>query len=303
MHADSTAVGTVGGIVCIVVLVAAEGAVSDGQRGTLSLALDGDRSPTGGTGGTGTVQRDGIVFKGGARDSQSLSITQIGGHGTDDGIVAVNSEGIAREGDTFDLHIFIGVHGHAGHAGGSIVASRHTAVEGGAFRFNRDQGLGGSEFPLLKSHIAGRSTWINIDDAGIVATSIQRAARQRYRSLVVEDACSRDLVDGDFNAFIDIDIAIFKDQVVEGGILLVSSIFNCCGRPSCSVFDFQRHFGNVKLRRITGRVIPGNKRVTVPIGISAAQRDIDICINFRPGGGTIIVEIDIAVHLYGMGTA
>ena len=247
LYADGTTVGAVDGIFCVVVSVAAEGAANDGQLGIRSLAFDGDRRTAGRAGGTGTGQFDGIVRKSGIGDGQALLGAQIGCHSTDDGIIAVSAEGIALEGNIVDRHVFVSIYNHTGHAGRGVFPSCHAAVEGGAISLNRDQGCGGSAITFLEGHIADGSAWIEIDDAGVFGTTFQRAARQCDSAFISEEAGPTDLVDGDLDAFVDIDVAVIKDQIVERGVLLVSGFFNSCGRPRCSIFDGQRHFGNGQL--------------------------------------------------------
>ena len=296
LYADGATVGTVDGIFCVVVPVAAESAVQDGQLGVFPLALDGNRCPARSAGGTGTGQCDGIVRKGGTGDGQALLGAQIGCHSTDDGIIAVSGEGVVLEVNTGDHHVFVSIYSYTCHAGSGIFPSRHAAVEGGAISLNRDQGCRWIGIALFNSHIADRSAWIKIDDAGVFGTTFQRAARQRDSAFISEEAAPCNLVDGDLDAFVDIDVAVIKDQIVERGILLISSILNGCGRPCCPVFDGQRHFRNFKLRRVTGGSIPGNKRVAVPVGVSTIQSNIYCCIYTGTRCWSIIVKIDISIN-------
>lgn len=99
------------------------------------------------------------------------------------------------------------------------------------FSVHRDEPLAGDilasyAIPFHEGHIADRSVWIKIDDAGVFGTTFQRAARQRDSAFISEVAGPTDLVDGDLDAFVDIDVAVIKDQIVERGVLLVSGFFN-----------------------------------------------------------------------------
>ena len=220
------------------------------------------------------------AYKRGTGDGQALLGVQIGCHSTDDGIIAVSGEGVVLEVNTGDHHVFVSIYSYTCHAGSGIFPSRHAAVEGGAISLNRDQGCRWIGIALFNSHIADRSAWIKIDDAGVFGTTFQRAARQRDSAFISEEAGPCNLVDGDLDAFVDIDVAVIKDQIVERGILLISSILNGCGRPCCPVFDGQRHFRNFKLR----------------VGVSTIHSNIYCCIYTGTRCWFIIVKIDISIN-------
>ena len=264
MHADSTAISAVGSIFCVFVSVAAEGAASDGQLGIRSLAFDGDRRTAGRAGGTFAVEDDRIIFKIGTRDAQALVATQIGSHRADDRIILADLKGISLEGNTVNGHVLVVSHGYVSHAGRSIFASRHAAVEGGTISLDGYQGFGRICAALLKSHIADGSARIKINDAIVAGLAIEFAARQRHCSFVIEETSPCNLVDNDFYALINVDISVIKGQIVKGGILLVPCRGDDGRRPGSAILESQCHSGNGKLG-ILWLGIPGDHCVTIPV--------------------------------------
>ncbi|WP_302512851.1 hypothetical protein [uncultured Desulfovibrio sp.] len=230
--------------------------IADGKVATGTDGIDTQQSPVGESTIIDSLQCDLIVSEVRADNGKALAIGKSGRDTTGYLVVPRSSAIIPGDIGLADARSCNGRrivgNSNTAHTGFDSVAKVHAAVQMCPFSVHRDEPLAGDilasyAIPFHEGHIADRSVWIKIDDAGVFGTTFQRAARQRDSAFISEVAGPTDLVDGDLDAFVDIDVAVIKDQIVERGVLLVSGFFNSCGRPRCSIFDGQRHFGNGQL--------------------------------------------------------